>query len=316
MQDDFKKISEKISKALKEHTLKAVLAYASKKQNINLENSSGFNETKFIDSLQILNESSTPIEEGSALSKDFEFQIKREDQRGCGSHKYHGARCQIAYLIGQNISGGVISSSGNAGIALAEFGKKVGQPIAVFISPETDKGKIKALEKTGQNIFVTPNAQRDASKYCILNKFKNLRPSHDQIAKVGFYSLGAEIATQTANLDIEDIVIFSTSGASALGIVEFYQILKDEKIIKKIPKIHLVKGDAGSLGAKKSPLSNKLNDAKKTTEILCPTINISDIPEAIRKIQLSNESLSSIAYAYKNLNKKSTLVISTGKLWT
>ena len=76
----------------------------------------------------------TKINFPGELNSRFNFFVKREDLHPLGSHKHFAAKAQVEYMTSKHAMGGVISTSGNAGICLGHFAKDAGEDLYVITS--------------------------------------------------------------------------------------------------------------------------------------------------------------------------------------
>ncbi|MDP4008302.1 MAG: pyridoxal-phosphate dependent enzyme [Candidatus Peregrinibacteria bacterium] len=273
-------------------------------------------------------EKNTPTEINSPgeLSERLLFFIKREDLHTLGSHKHFAASVQIKDISKSGLKGGVISTSGNAGICLIHYAKDSNVNIYVLTSDKCKLGKLEMLTKECKNLFLSKNPARLSNYIAAKYGLKNLRPSMDDLAVSGFEGLGRELYEQYLGLKIsgklnefwKEIYTFSTSGASYIGMYNSFKKLKDEGFINTIPKMHCVTGFAGNLGSKHSLRKKQINEILKLTNGRNIEINEEELitfKMDFPKIELSEESLSAMAAALKNKADETSLVISTGKKW-
>jgi hypothetical protein len=240
---------------------------------------------------------------------------KREDQSITGSHKFRSLAYQIDYLLKQNIKQAVLSSSGNAAISAAKLlPSNADLKLFVFLSRKTPLAKLAAIaaESKPNLIPILSSKPLRLAKYVIKHfKLKDLRPSKDPNATIGFQNLGLEIFEQKP--EIQNIFSFATSGASIRGILESYEIQKKSDKIKKIPKLYAVVNNGKLAGE----LAGNLKF--KNQKCICP-VEISDVEIlAIKKkypqIKTSYEGIATLAAAEKIKPVGETLVIFTGKIW-
>ncbi len=177
--------------------------------------------------------------------------LKREDFQPSGSHKERAAVFQISRLCQKNVSAAVLSSSGNAGIALSEYARRAGVTLLVFMSRNTPAEKVLRVQKNGAFTFLVKKPVNFANYVSRVFKIPNLKPSRDPNAVVGFMSLGFEIHEQFHRAPPPAVFIFSTSGASCLGIGKAFKVLVErEKVWTGYPQLHAVQsGRATDLAA-------------------------------------------------------------------
>ncbi|MCB0217164.1 MAG: PLP-dependent lyase/thiolase [Caldilineae bacterium] len=145
--------------------------------------------------------------------------LKREDLSPTGSHKARGLAFQVSALRWARPELGwiLISSSGNAAIAAAAYGRLAGLGVAAFVSPETPPGKLARLLRAGATILASPSALTDAVALSAARDIPNLRPSTDPLAVEGFQSIAWELLEVIE--PVEAVFSFASSGTSfvALG---------------------------------------------------------------------------------------------------
>lgn len=147
--------------------------------------------------------------------------FKREDFNLTGSAKDRSIEMQVKYLASENYLSAVISSTGNAAISAQYFCKRYGINLTIFVSPHTDKSKLKLIA----NYIVSSKPISDAFKYAKGNKSYLLRQSTDPIAQIGYSKITTEIINQLPQ--ISSIFIPIGSGTTLLGI--------SQKLPKSIP---------------------------------------------------------------------------------
>lgn len=145
--------------------------------------------------------------------------FKREDLNPTGSHKDRAACFQLARAASLGVPGVVISSSGNAGIATSRYAELHGLPAWVCVHPDTDADKLAAIDGATTTLIVTERAINTAKLLARELGMPNLRPSVHDDALIGYQTLGHEIA----DIDCDAVVIFATSGASAIAVAQVFE---------------------------------------------------------------------------------------------
>ena len=192
--------------------------------SLNVENNSGTREIE--------------VEEINKLLKVSHLYFKREDENETGSLKERSLAYQVSLAKQNNKKELVISTSGNAGIAAAAYCQKAKIRLYVFISPETEKAKIAAMQKYQPIIIKSKRAMRLANYLSAKYKIENLRPSLNDSSIEGFKSIAFEIFENLGM--VEALFTFVTSGSSLIGIGRACQYLLKTKEVKKIPKLYAV----------------------------------------------------------------------------
>ncbi len=172
--------------------------------------------------------------------------LKREDLQPAGSHKIRAACFQVSRVWERGKGAVVIPSSGNAGIAVATACRSTGILPVIFISPVTHPQKISAMRVERSLVVTSPNTINHARYAARIFDIPNLRPSTDPDAVTGFMTLGFEIYRQGDGTPPDALFIFSTSGASLLGIGEAFRLLQQKGLVEFIPEIHCVQTGANA----------------------------------------------------------------------
>jgi len=249
----------------------------------------------------------TPVE------KMGDWSAKREDKSAVGSHKFRALEFQISRLVDAGIERAVLSSSGNAAIAASRILPAESKlKLFIFLSEKTPVAKLTALDFSKNCVFVLSDRPLRMAKYAAKHfKISDLRPSVDPNAVVGFRSLGFEIFEQ--NPRVANIFSFATSGASARGIAEAFEILVKSGDRKSAPKIFAV-GSSGKLAGNLSgPASKNLSEKIERVEI--SDAEILATRRKFPKLATSAEGLASLAAAEKLNPAGESLVILTGRNW-
>ncbi len=251
----------------------------------------------------------TPIEKMG----DSALWLKREDQSVTGSHKFRSLQYQLSCLLDAGAEKSVLSSSGNAAISTSKLlPKNANLKIFVFLSKKTSPEKLAALEFSGNFVPILSDRPLRMAKYAIKHfELKDLRPSQDSNAVIGFRSLGFEIFEQKP--EIENIFSFATSFASIRGITEAYQILKNLGAIEKLPKIFAV-NTTGKLAGELSGQVN-LSSGHEWTPVDISDEEILATKNKHPQLQTSLEGIASLAAAEKTKAKGESLVVLTGRNW-
>ncbi|MFN8424577.1 MAG: PLP-dependent lyase/thiolase [Anaerolineae bacterium] len=157
-----------------------------------------------------LGEGATPLEWAPELARAVGLEalwLKREDRNPTGSRKDRGVAFQLAAAraaaaaAGATLARIALSSSGNAAISAAAFGRAASVEVVAFVAPDTAAAKIAELRRLGAVVVRTPYAVGLCQAWSAARGVPNLRPSTDPNAVVGFQTLGWEIAAELAALD-------------------------------------------------------------------------------------------------------------------
>jgi threonine synthase len=188
-----------------------------------------------------MNDGGNSLAESANINKNLGIDhlfFKREDQNESGSLKGRSLAYQVSLAKERGEKNLVISTSGNAGIALAAYAKKAGIGAFIFISPETESGKIADMQKYDPVIIKTIRPIRLANYVSAKYKISNLRPSIDDSSIEGFKSIAFEIGDEVGEIDA--IFTFVTSGSSFVGMHRGFEKYLEEGMIQKIPQMYAV----------------------------------------------------------------------------
>jgi threonine synthase len=167
--------------------------------------------------------------------------LKREDLNPAGSHKERAACYQVSKLYEQHRSVAVISSTGNAARAAARYMHCIDGRLIAMMSPQTHAAKIEVVLREKAFVILTPKPINHTRYAARIFNLPNLRPSIDPQAVSGFMSLGFEIHEQFPGNPPDAVFLFSTSGASLLGIARAFEIIVEKlHAWPHYPRLHAV----------------------------------------------------------------------------
>jgi threonine dehydratase len=138
--------------------------------------------------------------------------FKREDFNLTGSAKDRSISLQVLNLVKQKYLSAVISSTGNAAISAQYYCAKYGINLTIFVSPHTEKSKLKLIA----NYIVSDKPVSDAFKFAKSNHSYLLRQSTDPVALIGYGKIATEIIKQLPQ--VSSIFVPIGSGTTLLGI--------------------------------------------------------------------------------------------------
>src|ERR1035437_9812342 len=170
-----------------------------------------------------LGEGHTPLQENTALAAWAGVRrlwLKREDVNPTGSHKDRGAVVQIAACMERGQQVAVISSSGNAALAAATYGRLGGVSGAALLSPRTEPGRGVALRQAGARVVVTEKPINYGIRISRVRGWPDLRPSQSAEAVAGFRSLGEELAVELPQATA--VFGYASSGATFQALAEAF----------------------------------------------------------------------------------------------
>jgi L-serine/L-threonine ammonia-lyase len=165
----------------------------------------------------------TPLIESLAMSKvkDSKIWLKMETMQPCGSFKARG----IGYACQKHIANGaralISSSGGNAGLAVAYSGRRLGIPVTVVVPKSTTKRAIELIKLEGASVIITGDDWNAAHKYAlslVKNEVAYIHPFDDPNVWKGHSSIIDEISIAGI---VPDVVVLSVGGGGLLcGVVE------------------------------------------------------------------------------------------------
>lgn len=291
-----------------------------------------------------LEEGSTPAIDAPDIASDLglrELIFKREDMNPNGSHKDR----LLAYQVSRAKEDGekilIISSSGNAALSAAAYCKLAKIELFIFISPKTDKEKIKIMAEYGAKIIISRHALTLADLAAKTLNIKNLRPGTDENSYYGLKSIGFEVFEYCGAPDA--IFIPTSSASTIIAVAEAFNDIVETGEVKRIPEIYAVQtakvhpiaehfdkdfiAEDGSLArgiiAKNIPeekLAKILNAIKKTNGggAVVSDAEIEESHEILKKdnVETGYESAACFAGAIKMREKmkgKKAVVLLTGR---
>ncbi|MBF0227383.1 MAG: pyridoxal-phosphate dependent enzyme [Desulfobacterales bacterium] len=190
----------------------------------------------------------TPLIESLPLAQAIEGRVwlKMEALQPTGSFKLRG----IGYACKKNVEQGatefVSSSGGNAGIAVAYSGRKLGIPVTVVVPESTSKNAIKAIDQQKAKVIIQGKNWNDSHKYALdISKTGSayIHPFDDPILWKGHSTIIDEVVQQGL---IPDITVLSVGGGGLLcGVIE--GLVKNN--LSNVPVVAVETKGADSLSA-------------------------------------------------------------------
>lgn len=182
----------------------------------------------------------------------FPIMLKREDTNPSGSQKDRSILTWVQSYIGKGINRFTISSSGNAVISLLFYAKFLPMSVIAYLTPKIQPEKLARLAKVLGITHLEPHGSQDfhladssvtlvftekpvseAFKTAKNNGYQLLTSAKDDASITGY----ASIATELKDLNISDIFIPASSGATAVGIFEGYNAIHQSTTT---PRFHIV----------------------------------------------------------------------------
>ncbi len=181
----------------------------------------------------------TPLEPAPELGARLgieELWLKREDLSPDGSHKGRSAEWMLAELGSQGRSQAVVSSSGNAALALARRAGANGVRLLALVSPLTPEVKLRRLLETGETVVASHHPVGLLHHAVDGWGLTDLRGSTNHGAPLAYRSLAGELAPAGP---WSAVFVYSCSGATALGLCQGWQGHGTP------PQVHPVEGAPG-----------------------------------------------------------------------
>jgi threonine synthase len=165
--------------------------------------------------------------------------LKREDLSPTGSHKARSLGYLCSHLLAEGRDQAVISSSGNAAIAAAAFASLAGMRLLSLVSPLTPRAKLNVL-MTHPQLTVLSDRPVALLHHAVGEwGLADLRGSVNPLAPNAYRGIAAELV---AGDPVEAVFVFSSSGATALGLSQGFEALATPG---SQPRLHVVEGLPG-----------------------------------------------------------------------
>jgi hypothetical protein len=177
-----------------------------------------------------------PAPELGAILGIEELWLKREDLAPDGSHKGRSAERMLGELSSAGRSQAVVSSSGNAALALAGRASAHGVRLLALVSPRTPEVKLRRLRDSGQTVVASHRPVGLLHHTLSGWGLADLRGSTNGLAPLAYRSLAAELAPSGP---WAAVFVYSSSGATALGLCQGWERLGPA------PQVHPVEGAPG-----------------------------------------------------------------------
>ena len=236
--------------------------------------------------------------------------LKREDLQPTGSFKERAARRQIEHLVERGKKTAVVSSSGNAAIALAQEARDQGVKLFALVSPDLSGEKLETLLSFHPVVIQSHRAMRLANYLSAHHHVPNLRPSVDDHAILGFVSLGEEIDEQMSAFTSEApiVVSFMTSGASLLGMAQGY---------RRVPRPRFVAVTHEGVGAMGTSRGRREEVSKIADIFVVETEALKEAQNLLNKhgLAMAPEAVASFAWVLKEKPRGNVVWVVSGKAW-
>ena len=165
----------------------------------------------------------TPLIESIPLSQRLEGNVwlKMEALQPSGSFKLRGIGHACQKYVSEGAKMFISSSGGNAGIAVAYSGRKLGVPVTVIVPKTTSKRAIEIIKQEEAKVIIRGETWQEAHHFALKLSDKNsvyVHPFDNPLLWSGHATLIDEV--RKSNL-FPDLVILSVGGGGLLcGIIE------------------------------------------------------------------------------------------------
>jgi L-serine/L-threonine ammonia-lyase len=168
----------------------------------------------------------TPLLQSLSVGRELQANVwlKMEAMQPCGSFKARGVGYACTEYVKEGATSFVSSSGGNAGLAVAYSGRKLGVPVTVVVPTTTKKTAIKLIEQEGASVIVKGDIWLQAHEHAMSlsnDKAIYIHPFDNPLLWTGHASMIDEVAEQ----DIKpDLIVLSVGGGGLLcGVIEGLQ---------------------------------------------------------------------------------------------
>ncbi len=188
-----------------------------------------------------LNEGNTPLVSLQKIAPTLGLSslLAKEEFRNPGhSHKARAMAYQLSLARREGKKKAAISSTGNAAIAAALYAPLADVSLTVFVMPDTATSKLQYLQSLDCTVTITEKPLQSLRAFCATHEAENLNASQSTASITAYTSIAYEIAETNSIPD--DVVVFSSSGSTYLGIVEGFQTLIQLGKISSFPKVHCI----------------------------------------------------------------------------
>lgn len=143
--------------------------------------------------------------------------LKMESSQPTGSFKLRSAANACQHYAARGATGFVTSSGGNAGIAVAHSGRKLGLPVTVIVPETTPLRARQLIEQEGAKLIIHGKQWSEANDYALSltsDKIIYIHPFDNPLLWQGISELVDEVVSDGVT---PDAVILSVGGGSLLS---------------------------------------------------------------------------------------------------
>jgi L-serine/L-threonine ammonia-lyase len=170
----------------------------------------------------------TPLIQSPALSRisGADVWLKMESAQACGSFKIRGVGHACSVYAGRGAQGFISSSGGNAGLAVAYAGRRVGLPVTVVVPESTKPRAIELIAQEQARVIVHGdnwNAAHEFAMTLVDEHHAYLHPYDDPLLWQGHASLVDEVAKQWGSARPDQVIVSVGGGGLLCGVAEGLQ---------------------------------------------------------------------------------------------
>jgi len=168
----------------------------------------------------------TPLLQSLSVGRQLPAKVwlKMEAMQPCGSFKARGVGYACTEYVNRGATSFVSSSGGNAGLAVAYSGRKLGVPVTVVVPTSTKKTAINLIEQEGATVIVKGDIWLQAHEHALSlsnDKAIYIHPFDNPLLWTGHASLIDEVAEQAIK---PDLIVLSVGGGGLLcGVIQGLQ---------------------------------------------------------------------------------------------
>jgi len=165
----------------------------------------------------------TPLIESLPLSRRMKGRVwlKMEALQPTASFKIRGIGHACQHYYSEGAKRFISSSGGNAGIAVAYSGRKLGLPVTVVVPETTTKRAIEAIEQEGAEVIIKGSIWQEAHHYSLDltdSDSVHIHPFDNPLLWTGHATIVDEV--RKANLHPDAVVLSVGGGGLLCGVVE------------------------------------------------------------------------------------------------
>ncbi len=174
--------------------------------------------------------------------------IKDEGQNPCGSFKSRGLSAAVTRAVRAGVQSFVIPTAGNAGVALAAYGRQAGTAVRVYAPRTTPLRILEQIELFGADLQLLDGHIGDCGKaareFAASGGAFDVSTLREPYRIEGKKTMGIEIAEQLG-WSLPDCIIYPTGGGTGLiGMWKAFKELRDAGwIAGPLPRLYSVQSD-------------------------------------------------------------------------